>query len=186
MALSVNNELSITKQSNLFASAAGSSVSPSTTPTTSPSDIIKGDELSRVAREILSGAQRKTAVAPTDVKIFTQGANVDTVKQVATNRTGFDVTLSQDAMQAINSLKAQAAQNQVQNLTPIVDGKIHINADKFDISESKSIFNLENYRETEVSQSSSLYKDRKGPGGLFVPFQKDEENDNKKGLSLII
>lgn len=171
MALSINREIGIRPQGNVFVP--------------NPSDTVKGDELTRVAREILFSNPRKTSVNAAEVKIFTQGADVNTVRQTATNIAGFDVNISENAQQAINGLKALAAQNQVQNLSKVVDGKIHINSEKTDFSENKSIFNNSGQNGIYVSESATTDKDRKGPGGFYMPFEKEEE-ETKKGINLVI
>lgn len=173
MALSVNREIGIKGQSNIFAPQ--------------PSDFVKGDELSRVAREILTGAPRKAAPAQTaDVKIFSQGAELAQVKQVATNRTGLDVSLSFQAQHAINGLKAMAAQNQVQNLSRVVDGKINFNAERAEASEMKSVFSGYS-NNIEIFNTANVNKDRKGPGGFYLPILgEDEEEAQKEGINLVI
>ena len=182
MALSVNKDLSITRQSNLF--------SPQSV------GIVKEDELTKVAREILSAAPKKINLGEsyysrintntsTDLKIFSPGADINVVKQTATNLTGYNVTISEDAANAINTLKAQAAQSQINNLTKIVDGKIHINSEKTDTAEVKSIFTPNEYKSVEVFHTSNLDKDKKGSNGLYMPLEKNED-DNNEGLDLII
>lgn len=172
MAFSINREIGINPQSKLFAP--------------NPSDFIRGDELSKVARDLLSTSSVRTSVNTPDVKIFTQGADVVTVRQVATNMTGYDVSISQDAMSAINALKAQAAQNQVQNLSRVVDGKIHINSEKVDASEVKSIFNNSGNNGIQVSESANTNKDRRSSGGFFIPFEMEEEGESQEGINLVI
>jgi len=174
MVLSVNREIGIQPNSNIIASKQAG--------------IIKGDELTTLAREILTGSpSRKAAVNTADVKIFTQGADVNSVKQVATNLTGYNVFLSQDALNAINALKANAAQTQAQNLSKVVDGKIHINGEQSDIFVSKSANSGNVFLGMMVSESANTDKDRKGPGGIYVPFEKEEEEENKKsGINLLI
>ena len=182
MALSVNRELGAARQSNLF--------SPQSV------GIVKEDELTKVAREILSATPKKINLGESyysrintntsaDLKIFSPGADINVVKQTATNLTGYNVTISQDAANAINTLKAQAAQSQIKNLTKIVDGKIHINSEKADTAETKSIFTSNEYKNVEVFHTSNLYKDKKGSGGLYIPFE-DNKDDNNKGLDLTI
>ncbi len=173
MALSVNREIGITPQGNIFAPK--------------PSDIVKSDELTKLAREILTSAPGRKQASVTDVKIFSQGADVNTVKQAATNRTGFNLVLSQDARQAISGLKAQAALSRAQNLAKTVDGRIHINAEKTDFSNIKPAFSGSIEQNILVSESSATDKDRKGPGGFYIPLMEEEEIEGEKeGINLVI
>lgn len=176
MALNINTDLGLTSQA--------SAVSSKNT------DLVKGDELTRIAKEILTATPKRTTTATnvnsSDVKIFSQGADINLVKQVATNRTGYDVFLSQNTMQAINALKAQAAQSQAQNLTKVVDGKIYVNAEKVDTADKKPTLNINSFQGIQLSESSSLYKDKKGSGGFFVPLEKNKNENTKEGINLII
>ncbi len=174
MVPNVNREIGIQPNSNLFAPK--------------PTGIVKGDELTSLAREILTNSPRRAQVNTADVKIFTQGADVNSVKQVATNLNGYNVFLSQEALNSINALKANAALNQANNLSKVVDGKIHLNSEKTDVSDVKSNLNSNVFQGILVSESASTDKDRKGPGGIYMPFEKDdEENENKKqGINLVI
>lgn len=152
------------------------------------SGIVGGEDLTKVAREILSTASTR-AKAPDNngLKIFTPGSDISLAKQVAVNRTGYDVTLSQNALSAINAMKAQAVQSQVQNLSKTIDGKIHINSEKRDVGEIENVFSAETPYNIEVMQSSSLFKDRRGSGELYAPVEdtEEKENGNTEGIDLI-
>lgn len=181
MVLNVNTNLAVEKPANVY---------------TSPNNgIVNDGELTKVAKEILTAAPSRTNSAQglftksnntnnLDVKLFAAGYDVNVVKQAATNRTGFDVNLSQNALNAINTLKAQAAQYNVTQMTKAVDGKIHVNTEKPDASELKSNLTFGNNNEVEVFESASANKDRRGPGGFFLPFQENEEDE--EGLNLVI
>ena len=181
MALNVNTNLGITKQTNVFA--------PKT------AGIVEDSELTNVAKQILSATpkrvnfgqasfSRSNSVNNLDVKLYAAGYDVNAVKQAATNQTGYNVNLSQNALSAINSLKAQAAQLQSANLTKLVDGKIHINSEKTGTAALKPSSMFNNSTNVEVFQSANTNKDRKGPGGFYMPLEKEEQKE--EGLNLII
>lgn len=179
MVLNINTNLGVAKSANVFASPNNG--------------IVTESELTRVAKEILTAEPAKTSLTLTrsgnlnnvDVKFFDAGYDVTAVKQAATNRTGFNVNLSQDTLNSINVLKAQAAQNQAMNLTRAVDGKIHINSERPDASELKAKFISFNNTDFEVFQAASTDKDRRGPGGFYLPF-KDNEDEREEGLNMVI
>jgi hypothetical protein len=159
-----------------------------------PSDIISGDELSRVAKEILSAAtirphlkettsSRYAQAINTDIKLYSPGADLNVARQTAINQAGYDVALSQNAQNNINALKAMAAQSQIRNLANIVDGKIHINHEPIDLKEFKSVFMSGN--NDEVHNTSDLSRDRRGSGGFYIPYD-DNEEEKDEGLNLVI
>ena len=55
---------------------------------------------------------------------------------------------------------------------------------KTDVSETGNVFTSNGHQNIELAESSSLYKDRKGPGGFYVPFEKEVED--KEGINVII
>jgi len=182
MVLNVNTNLDIAGQANVFA--------------TKTTGIVEDSELTNVAKQILSAAPAKINLGQTsftrsnsvnnlDVKLYAAGYDVNAVKQAATNQTGFEVNLSQNALSAINSLKAQAAQLQSANLSKAVDGKIHINSEKPDTAALKPTTMFNSSTDVEVFQSTNTNKDRKGPGGFYMPLEKNEEQ-KEEGLNLII
>lgn len=157
--------------------------------------IVGESELMKTAKAILSGSTGTAGIKPSntfinrttsniDVKLYEAGFNPETVRQAATNRTGYDVNLSFNAIDSINALKAQAAKMQVQNISSIVDGKIHINVEKAETASLKQS-SMENSINIEVFNSSNTNKDRKGPGGFYIPLQKGE-NEKEEGLNIII
>lgn len=157
--------------------------------------IVGESELMKTAKAILSGSTGvagvnssntyiNRAVSNVDVKLYDAGFNPEAVRQAATNRTGYDVNLSFNAIESINALKAQAAKMQIQNLSGIVDGKIHINAERPETASLKDAFSS-NTNFLEVFNSSNTNKDRKGPGGFYIPLQKGE-NDKEEGLNIVI
>lgn len=181
MALNIDTSAGISKQASLFASPNNGIVSDS--------------ELTNVAKQILSATPAKVNLPQgnylgsrninnVDVKFYEAGYDINAVKQAATNRTGFDVNLSQNALNSINALKAQAAQIQAMNLTKAVDGKIHVNAEKPDSADLKSTMSNFNTN-VEVFQAANADKDKKGPGGFYLP-QENSEEEKEEGLNLII
>lgn len=181
MALNVNTNLAVESSANVFAT---------------PNNGIVGDsELTNVAKQILSATPGRSSVLQgalsranpnnnIDVKFFEAGYDLNAVKQTATNRIGLDVTLSQNALNSINALKAQAAQNQTRNPTRTVNGKIHINIEKPENAELKAAISKFN-PDMEVFQTANTDKDRKGPGGFYIP-QQNGEQDKEEGLNIVI
>jgi len=179
MALNVNTNLNIAQQSIIPASQSAG--------------IVSDAELTNVAKEILTATPAKIlgrtntvkTVNTFDVKMFEAGYDVNSLKQIATNKSGFDLNISQNAVNNINTLKAQAAQMQATNLSKVVEGKIHINSEKVDISELKAAI-ASTQAELEIFESGNLGRDRKGPGGFYIPLEKEEEEEAKEGLNLVI
>jgi|GEM_PF-2301142 len=182
MALNVNTNLGIERPSNIYAPQNGG--------------IVSDNELTSLAKQILSATPAKSATTQgaltrtnqrvnLDVKLYEAGYDINFVKQSATNRTGYDLNLSQNALKSIDTLKAQAAQNQVRNITKAVDGKIHINSEKPDTAELKALNNTNFNPEMEVFQAANTNKDRRGPGGFYMP-QENPEDENNEGLNLTI
>ncbi|HSA06987.1 MAG TPA: hypothetical protein P5556_07385 [Candidatus Gastranaerophilales bacterium] len=182
MALNTNTNLSIAGQSNIFNSKT--------------SGIVNENELTNVAKQILLAAPGKISSSQVsytrpnlstniDVKFFEAGYDINAVKQAATNRTGYDVVLSTETLNSINLLKAHAAQNQALNIAKAVDGKIHINSEKPENADFKSLFMPGEPKNVEIFESSNLSKDRKGPGAFYIPLKGDKE-EKKEGLNLVI
>ncbi len=175
MALNVNTNLAVERSANVFA--------------TPSNGIVSDSELTNVAKQILTAAPGKSfsrvnSYNSLDVRFFEAGYDFNAVKQTAVNRTGLDVSLSQNAYNSINALKAHAAQNQAMNLTKSVDGKIHINIEKPENAELKTA--LANFNtDVEVFQASTTNKDRRGPGGFYIP-REDREEEKEEGLNLVI
>lgn len=175
MALNINTNMNIAAKSSAFVPQNAG--------------IVSDAELTNVAKSILSATPkqilgRTNAANNFDVKFFEAGYDTNALRQVATNKTGYDLNISQNALNNINSLKAQAAQLNVNNLSKVIDGKIHVNSEKADIADLKAaIASLS--ADVEVFQSGNLDKDRKGSGGFYIP-QEEGEEEQKKGLNLVI
>ncbi len=177
----LNTNLNVANQANIYA--------PKT------AGVVSDAELTNVAKDILATAPGRTnsnhsisnnyrANVNPEVKFFQAGYDINAVRQAATNQTGFNVNLSQNAINAINVLNSQAAQ--AHNTARAVDGKIHINSEKVDASESKNLFAGSANTDVEVFNSTKLTKDRRGPGGFYIPQEENNEEQEKKGLNLVI
>ncbi len=178
MALSINTNLGVESRAAI--------------PASSNSGIVSENELNKVAKEILTSAARKTNSAQSrfsgnnnaEVKFFDAGYDINAVKQAAANRTGLNVNLSQQALASINALKAHSAQAQAMNLSRTVDGKIHVNSERPDGSELKEMYATGSKTGLEVFDTASTDKDRKGPGGFYLPFQQNSEEED--GLNMLV
>ncbi len=160
-----------------------------------PAETVSGTELAKVAGEIFSATKAisqpavafntRTFNAGLDVSLFGTNASRDTgaIKLAATNNAGLDISLSNNALLAINSLNAKAASDVVNNIAQFRNGLIHVNAEKPDF------INLNNTsipsNRPEVFESMNLSKDRKGSSPFYVPQRTNNKVEKKEGLNLI-
>ncbi|MFH0702640.1 MAG: hypothetical protein V2B14_03775 [bacterium] len=143
--------------------------------------LISGKELEQVSREIFTAAPTSTESSSNirlnqdfskinldrinknnGLKVVGTESNLDiqTVRQIASNKAGLDIKLSEQTVLALEALKIQAAKTQIANFPQKMDGKIHIPSEVVNPSEIKSIFSSSN--KIQVFVADSLDKDKKG------------------------
>ena len=164
--------------------------------------IVSGNELEQISREILNAAPVSKPVETigqnlpkinfnalnrqeVDLKVFgTEASNSQAIRQVAVNRAGFDVNLSQNAISAIESLKANAANLQALDMSNRVNGKIHLPAETATFSDMKAVFAPSNA--PQLFAANNLGKDRKGsnPFSLVKTSGKKVNQENKENLNI--
>lgn len=161
-------------------------------------ELISGSELSQVSKEILSAipsaesAQTSQNLPEINLSKFqtvdnglkVSDLNAQVVKQIATAQAGYDINLSQQALSAIETLKAQAAKLQVANLPSKMDGKIYIPSEVADLIDVKEVFTPNS--PTQLFETASLTKDKRGFGSLFAGYTRKNPNQKQEGLNLII
>lgn len=162
---------------------------------------ISGSELEQISREILNAAPVSQPVQSigqdlpkinfnalnrqeVDLKVFgTEASNSQAIRQVAVNRAGFDVNLSQNAISAIESLKANAANLQALDMSNKVNGKIHFSAETPSFSDLKSVFAVSNA--PQLFAAGNLGKDRKGSNPFSLAKTPGRKvNENKDNLNI--
>ena len=90
---------------------------------TTYSGIVTGAELESVSKEIFGVAAGETA------KVGFNQTDIDLSRQIAQNNSGYNLQLSQSALQNIQALNLLAITNQ-QNTQKLVDGKVIIPLDE--------------------------------------------------------
>lgn len=162
-----------------------------------PAETISGTELSKVAQEIFSAKASSISSTPSslsglnfgrnsvDVSLFGRTASNDTnaIKLAATNNAGYDLTISQKALSAVNALNAKAVTTAVNNIAQLRNGIVHINAEQPDFTTLKNTFVLNN--PTQVFESMNLSKDRKGSSPFYVPRDTKNKVEKEEGLNLV-
>ena len=144
--------------------------------------------LNQVSQEILKRAaeknsQYKTAdntnfFQPRDlgVDLYNNKIDVNTQKQIALNNSGLQIQLSQDALNAINTLNAKAAQNVQKN----VEGKMTVAVNEITVQEQKNPTPKFN---SLVSLATAKDKNGSNPfyhGELLMNNSKKEEKAEDK------
>lgn len=164
--------------------------------TTYKNPFVQGAELQQASNNIFAAAQKvsvtseatKTVAAqptqtqnPNVIKLFS--ADTNTIKQIATSNANYDVNINANTQQAIQSLRAQAAQA---NISKTVEGKIYIPVEVAEKVQPKDFFTLTTKPET--FDIGNMSKDRNGSNPFFVfakaKSEKKEETE-KQGLSLL-
>jgi len=161
-----------------------------------PAAIVSGTELTKAAQNILSSTSSMSAATSSllsgvnfgssvDVSLygFNESTNTNAVKLAATNTAGYDLSLSNQALSAINSLNAKAASDIVNNIAQFRNGLIHIDKGQTDFSGLKKASAPPT--STEVFQSMNLGKDRQGSGPFYVPQNNGKKAEKKDGLDLV-
>ena len=185
---------------NIFTATANNTLSSSTI-----SSLISGTELEQVSNEILSSAPvtqpiktaemtgLPTSLPKVNLDAFKQdnglkvfglnSSNAETIKQIATNKAGLDVNLSQNALSAIETLRTHAANQQAIDMAARMNGKIYVPAEapSFD---NKSLFALANA--AQFNEIGNLDKDRKGSNPFVGTNTRKDSKEGKKDLNLVI
>jgi len=175
MALGVNGI-----NSNLFAAQAGT---------------VSGTELAKVTGEIFSAtksiSQQAASFNPrifntsVDVSLYGLNASRDTdaIKLAAANTAGLNVSLSNNALSAISTLNAKAANVFLNDVSRLRDGLINVSNEKFEKAGLNSAFASSS--RTEVAESMNLSKDRKGSGSFYVPQRSGRNTQKQEGINII-
>ena len=144
--------------------------------------------LNQVSQEILKRAaeknsQYKTAdnvnfFQPRDlgIDLYNNKIDTNTQKQIALNNSGLQIQLSQEAMNAIQTLNTKAAQNVQKN----VEGKMTVAVNEITVQEQKNPTPKFN---SLVSMGASKDKDGSNPfyhGELLMNGSKKEEKQEDK------
>lgn len=162
---------------------------------TAPTGTVSGEELTKVAGEIFSAT--KTLSQPSfslnsrgfgaavDVSLYGTNAsnNINAIKLAAANNAGLNVSLSNTALSAINSLNAKAASDVVNNIAQFKNGLIHVNNEKPDFSSQDNAF-ISPVR-PEIFESMNLGKDRHGSGPFYMPQRTGRKPEKEQGLNLL-
>lgn len=164
--------------------------------------LVSGIELEQISKGILSAAP---VVTPANLdqdlskinlnifknpeaalKVFGNEANANTqvIKQIATNRAGFDVNLSENALTAIESLNARAARAQAFDMANRISGKIHVSVEAPDFTNTKNVFSLNNA--PQLFETGNLSKDRKGSNPFSLKTAEKNNKENNKELNLFV
>ena len=157
-----------------------------------PATTVSGQELSKVAQEILSAKpvvpsinRTNQNVSKVDVSLYGMNAssNINAIKNAATNTAGFELNLSNQTLNSLSALNAKAAANLVNDVSNLRKGYIHIHSEQTDLSSLKEIYPFSN--PPQVFETNNLSKDRRGSSPFkFVPLQ-EEKSEKTEGLSLI-
>ncbi|MDD3012968.1 MAG: hypothetical protein PHC34_04625 [Candidatus Gastranaerophilales bacterium] len=170
----------------------------------SSNDLVSSNEVANISKELLSVApstQSASAVANgqnlpkinfnkfdslnNGLKLFGAEAQLSTqnLEQIATNKAGYNVTLSDKALTSINSLNAQAAKLQASAISRQMDGKVYVNAEVAGFSDLKSVFAASNSPKT--FDISNMNKDGRGSNPFFVAKNEDKkQEETKESLSI--
>ena len=148
--------------------------------------IVSGDELAQVTSEILSKApviqNSQTQTNLNASLIFGSDSTVanQQIKLAATNISGYDVNLSNNAISSIQSLNTIAAASLAKNM----DGKVYFPSEfSNNTSEFKSVFFQA--RPLSMSDSASINKDKKGSGSSYSSNSNKKGQRNVEGLNLV-
>jgi hypothetical protein len=166
------------------------------------SDIVSGSELKQVSSDIFAAAPSvqtealnnsltrvdftKYSNVDTGIKLFGSGqtADINTVKKMATNMSGYNVNLSENTLKSIEALKANAAIMQGSNLSVKMDGKVIIQPPVTESQNTQKPFALN--PATQLFETTDLNRDRRGPNPFFVvPVnKKDKSEEEPTALSI--
>ena len=157
-----------------------------------PVETISGQELSKVAQDILSAKpiassfSRGIQGANVDVSLYGMNAssNTNAIRLAATNTSGYDLNFSSNALNSINALNAKAVANLFNDVSNLRKGLIHIHSEQADTSSLKEAHPFSN--PPQVFETSNLPKDRRGSGPFYyVPPQEEAKSERTEGLSLM-
>lgn len=162
------------------------------------SGVVSGTELQQVSSEILAQAPTATvqkaehSTPSLDLKIFNADSQLtsQTARQIAANQAGFDVSLSEQALSAIETLRTQAAKSQSANLSRNMDGKVFIPFEKAELANIKSVFAYSN--PVQLQKTINIFKDNQARNFYFTPNGEQKEqtprhqHKKQKELNLVI
>jgi|GEM_PF-2892464 len=174
-------------------------------PIANSNDLVSASELENISRELLSVApstQSASAVAyeqnlpkinlnkldstNNGLKLFGPEAQLSAqnLQQIATNKAGYNVTLSEKALTSINSLNAQAAKVQASVVSSQMDGKVYIPAEVASFSDLKSVFAASN--SPKPFEIGDMNKDKRGSNPFFVlnSNKGEKQEETKESLSI--
>jgi hypothetical protein len=161
-------------------------------------DLVSSSELESISRELFAAAPSAQPASSVSfgqnvsklnkfdsnngLKLFGAEAQLSTqnLEQVAVNKAGYNVNLSNNALTSIASLNAQAAKLQF-NAPKQMDGKVFVPEIKAD-ADVKSVFAASNsLQSVEIGE---MNKDRRGSNPFFVPAQKETQDNNQESLNI--
>lgn len=160
-----------------------------------PADLVTGNELTQVANKIFGSVNTvtpspfsfNTGISGTGLDVSLYGTNassdVNAIKLAATNTASLDVSLSNNALSAINSLNAKAMSNLVNNIAQFRNGIVHVNNEKADFSGLNNISQISG--KPEIFEAMNLSKDRKGSNAFYVPRNINQQDEKEDGLNIL-
>jgi hypothetical protein len=170
-------------------------------PIANANDLVSGSELENIAREIFSSAPttqpasvvtnelpkinlNKLESANNSLRVFGPEAqlNAQNLEQIATNKAGYNLNLSDKALTSINALNIQAAKMQTSNISSQMEGKIYVPADTSNYSDLKSVFATSNSPRT--FEIGDMNKDRRGSNPFVVITKNEKQEEAKKSLNI--
>ena len=156
--------------------------------------IVTGAELERVSQEIFGGAQVKQAektqsqtqvqpqqTTPHQVDLYSRNTDLGLTQQISQIKTDFNVQLSHQALQNIQTLNTFAA-TQNANIQKVSDGRFQPLVDNSQKTDIETIFAVPH--PTTIIKSFSLDKDKRGSNPFaYTNFgsKKNEENAESQG-----
>jgi hypothetical protein len=169
----------------------------------SSNDLVSTGELENISKELLSKAPsiQSSNKASTDLnlskinfnklestnnglKLFGADAQLsaENLQKVAANKAGYNVNLSENAMNSINLLNAQAAKLQTSAYSRQMDGKVNVPSQTYDFSDSKSVFAASNAPTT--LEIGNMNKDKRGSNPFSVSLKNDQKQENTDNINI--
>ena len=149
--------------------------------------IVSGNELTQVTNELLGNVQpaqipqanvNDNLISQTSSLIGTDSTQV--LKLAATNQAAYDITLSNTALSAIQSLNSNAATLQLASLSRSMDGKVYVPTEfPNTLSDLKAVFTSD--RPAQFFSANSLDKDKRGSNSSFSSNNRSQ-NQTTQGV----
>jgi len=160
-------------------------------------DLVSSSELENITKELFSAAPSTLSTNKTSSNLnlsnlsFTKsesankglslfGANAqlnsDQLVKVIANKAGYNVTLSENALNSINALNTQAAKVQTNAYSKQMDGKVYVPAETADFSNKKSVFETSNAPVT--LEIGNMNKDKRGSNPFVVTLKNEQKQEN--------